>query len=184
MSADDTPDARVTDVHEVALSPWVTLVSRTLRRADGSSGIYHSFKQSDYVNVVAETRAGEIILVEQFRPAVAGSTLELPGGLLEAGEDPQDCARRELAEEAGYQAPSAPILLGSFMTDPGRLENRIWGFYTGNAEPIAGWQPEPGVTRVLMTHEQLKADILSGRFQHGLHVGLLCLAVLRGEFAL
>lgn len=45
---------------------------------------------------------GEIILVKQYRLAGKQYTLELPAGCLEEGEDPLDCAKRELEEETGY----------------------------------------------------------------------------------
>jgi ADP-ribose pyrophosphatase len=46
----------------------------------------------------------EVILVEQFRSSVEGFIHEVPAGTLDPGEDPLDCARRELLEETGYTA--------------------------------------------------------------------------------
>jgi len=48
-----------------------------------------------------------LLVVKQFRPPVGGYVLELPAGLLDAGETPETAARRELAEETGYVAGSA-----------------------------------------------------------------------------
>lgn len=168
----------IVERQETVLSPWVTLVARTVLSPQGS-GVYHSLRQADYVNVVAETAAGQIVLVEQFRSAVECFTLELPGGLLEANEAPLDCAMRELAEEAGFRASEPLVPLGSFLADPGRLENRIWGYYAGRVEAIPGWQPENGVTRKLLAGAEVMTAIRSERF-NGLHVGLLALAALRG----
>jgi ADP-ribose pyrophosphatase len=47
---------------------------------------------------------GRYVLVRQFRHALGRETLEFPAGRLDPGEDPENCARRELAEETGYQA--------------------------------------------------------------------------------
>lgn len=47
---------------------------------------------------------GEILLLKQYRPSLNKWILELPAGTLEHGEQPLDCARRELIEETGYQA--------------------------------------------------------------------------------
>ncbi len=46
----------------------------------------------------------EIMLIKQFRYPVGSEMIELPAGKLDGGEDPEDCARRELEEEIGYSA--------------------------------------------------------------------------------
>jgi ADP-ribose pyrophosphatase len=54
--------------------------------------------------VVPLTDDGCIILVEQFRKPIEKTSLEIPAGKLDKGEDPTDCAKRELLEETGYTA--------------------------------------------------------------------------------
>jgi ADP-ribose diphosphatase len=56
----------------------------------------------DWVNVVARTTTGEIVLVNQFRFGTEAFSLEVPGGVIEAGEDPATAASRELLEETGF----------------------------------------------------------------------------------
>ena len=52
--------------------------------------------------VMAITENNEVVLVKQYRHPVGESMLELPGGFIEAGEDPELAIRRELLEETGY----------------------------------------------------------------------------------
>ena len=52
--------------------------------------------------VVALTETGKIVLVRQYRTALDRVTVEIPAGKLDPGEDPLDCARRELREETGF----------------------------------------------------------------------------------
>ena len=59
-----------------------------------------------------------VLLVLQARPAVNADVLELPAGLVDPGETPIDCARRELHEETGYVAGRLESLV-SFYTSPG-----------------------------------------------------------------
>ncbi|MCH7972689.1 MAG: NUDIX hydrolase [Bacteroidetes bacterium] len=61
---------------------------------------------------------GKIIMVKQFRYPFQKFMLELPAGKLEKGEDPQNCAERELTEETGYSSKSVSKL-GSIATTPG-----------------------------------------------------------------
>ena len=52
----------------------------------------------------------EIIMVKQFRYALGRETLEIPAGKLDPGEQPDDCARRELLEETGYGAGEITLM--------------------------------------------------------------------------
>ncbi len=70
---------------------------------------------------------GTALLVKQFRYPTGEVILEIPAGKLEAGEDPVDCIRRELAEEIGYQ-PGNLIHLASVWTTPG-FTNEIIHLY-------------------------------------------------------
>ena len=54
--------------------------------------------------IVALTESGKIALVRQYRTALDRVTVELPAGKLDPGEDPLECARRELHEETGFIA--------------------------------------------------------------------------------
>jgi ADP-ribose pyrophosphatase len=68
------------------------------------------FQCPDWCNVVAETTEGEIILVWQYRFGTDALSLEIPGGVIDAGEDPEVAALRELTEETGYVAESIELM--------------------------------------------------------------------------
>lgn len=144
---------------------------------------YHSLQQADYVNVLAITNDGRVPLVRQYRPALEKLTLELPGGLREGNEAPEQTALRELEEETGLQAVSAPCALGCLNPDPGRLENRLWGYIVHvHSRDVQTWRPEPGVERMLVSRAQLRELVLGGQFDHALHIALIGLAMMRGLF--
>lgn len=56
------------------------------------------------VGIVPFTDEGEVVMIRQFRPPINGHVIELPAGLRDPGEKPEDAARRELTEETGYAA--------------------------------------------------------------------------------
>ena len=70
------------------------------------------------VCIVALPTPNEVILIRQYRHAAGRELVEIPAGTLHAGEDPRECAIRELEEEAGYLA-SSMVERARFWTTPG-----------------------------------------------------------------
>ena len=66
----------------------------------------------------------KILMLRQFRYAAGGTMWEIPAGVLQPGEDPLDCARRELEEETGAKARSIEHLT-TIYTTPGFTDERI-----------------------------------------------------------
>ena len=73
------------------------------------------------VAIIALNERGEVLLVRQYRTALERVTVEVPAGKLDMGEDPLECARRELSEETGYSAGRfdylAPIAVAAGYSD-------------------------------------------------------------------
>jgi ADP-ribose pyrophosphatase len=67
---------------------------------------------------------GTVTLIRQPRPAIGDITLEIPAGRLGAGEDPAECARRELVEETGLIAARIESL-GFIYPSPGVFDEKI-----------------------------------------------------------
>lgn len=76
------------------------------------------------VAIIAQPAEHTIVLVRQYRPAIGREMWEVPAGKLEVGEDPLDCATRELIEETGYSAQRLRKLW-SFFTAPGFCTERL-----------------------------------------------------------
>ena len=82
---------------------WLSVRSDTVRLPGGKTlSPYHVVEVADWVNVVAISEAGNVILVEQYRHAVKRVMLEIPAGHVDPREDREAAARRELLEETGY----------------------------------------------------------------------------------
>jgi len=156
---------------------WFDLISK---RIVDDNEPYYSLRMLDYVSVVALTAQHEMVLVRQYRPAVEIHTLELPAGHVEKGETPEEAGRRELTEETGFSSPSQFEFLGTFFSDTGRNENKMWCFLADDIRPpSADWIPEEGLDVVLVPVDELHSMILSGEFSHALNVAALMMAVLR-----
>lgn len=169
---------------EIYISPWVSVMERSVVMPNTNvAENYYSLRQADYVSVLAVMADGRIPLVRQYRPALGKYTIELPGGLRDEGETPEKSALRELQEEVGLMSITPPQVLGPISPDTGRLENNLWGFVV-NAEECTknSWQPEPGVERLFVSHNELYELILNGKFDHALHIAIIGLAVFKGVF--
>jgi ADP-ribose pyrophosphatase len=70
---------------------------------------------------------GRVLLIRNRRYAVGQILLELPAGTLEKGEDPMNCAGRELLEETGYLARRLQPM-GNYFTSPGILSERMYAY--------------------------------------------------------
>jgi ADP-ribose pyrophosphatase len=162
---------------EVAFgTPWFQIVGKTMREGEEP---YYSLKLPDYSAVVALTDDGRGLIVRQYRPAVEHHTLELPSGLVDAGESPLEAARRELLEETGYEGGEWEVF-GAMEPDVGRLGNRIWSCVARGVRRAEGRVPEEGIEVITWTLEELSQAIVDGRFDHALHVAVVMIAVMKG----
>jgi len=84
--------------------------------------------------VVAVDAQDRVCLLRQFRHAAGGWITELPAGKIDHGEPPLQCARRELAEEAGMSAGQWDCL-GRFFSSPGVLTEVIHVFLARDLTP-------------------------------------------------
>lgn len=84
--------------------------------------------------IVPLTSSREVVLLRQYRHATGEWLLEVPAGKLSPGEDPADCAARELEEETGLVAGRLDEL-GWIWTTPGFTDERIWLYLARDLEP-------------------------------------------------
>jgi len=96
---------------------------------------FYVLESADWVNMIPLTPRNEVVLIRQYRHGIRESTLEIPGGIVEESDSPEDAARRELIEETGYKA-SEMQLLGSVHPNPAFLTNRCYTFVAKGASRV------------------------------------------------
>lgn len=152
-------DCRVFSVHEsTSVSP----------RTDEEHQFY-VINSVDWVNVVPVTSANEVVCIRQFRHGSEKITLEIPGGMVDPGEDPIVAAARECQEETGF-ASSELMALGVLNPNPALFPNQLHTFVAPNAKPVADVSnTSTEHTEVqLIPMEQLSDLLVSGEIDHAL----------------
>ena len=117
----------------------VSLDVDTVQFPDGSTGDLEIIRHAGASAVVpflsdVHSEDPEVLLIRQYRYAANGYVYEIPAGLLNEGETPEDCARRELKEETGYTAAEI-FPLSTFFTTPGFTDERIHLFAATGLKP-------------------------------------------------
>ena len=92
---------------------WLRVREDTVRRADGSHGLYGVVERREFV-VVVPWQDGCITMVEQYRYPIRRRLWELPMGTCEPGALPPDTAAAELREETGLEAGSLSFVTSLF----------------------------------------------------------------------
>lgn len=105
----------------------------TVRFPDGSTGQLEMIRHPGAAAVLpfASDPGGPdptLLLIRQFRHAAGGELIEIPAGRLNPGEDPKECAQRELLEEVGVKAGRMERLT-TIWTTPGFTDERIHLFW-------------------------------------------------------
>jgi 8-oxo-dGTP pyrophosphatase MutT (NUDIX family) len=144
---------------EEQLRAWLfRVVKLELEDPDGQPFERFVVRHPGAVTVVPLHDDGRVTLVRQYRAAVDAMVLEVPAGTCDvAGEAPEVTARRELAEEAGLEAASLELLVGTWNT-PGVSDQHTIIYLARGLTPVPA-QPK-GVEEGFMTIETiLLADL-------------------------
>ena len=164
---------------------WLCLDTKTLQRTkvfdlmvkrlrspnNGTEDDFYIIKASNWVNIIALTPEEDVVMVKQHRFGCDEVTLELPGGIIDEKEDPQQAALRELVEETGFAAESASPL-GWIYPNPAILTNRAFAFLATNTVQTAAQQLDPleDIAVELVPLKEIPALIAGQQITHSLMI--------------
>src|SRR5579875_1564587 len=150
----------------------------------GIAGRYVAITAPEWVNVIAFTSTGHVILVRQYRHGLDDITLEIPSGVVEPGETPLHAAQRELEEETGYRSAQWSEL-GSVHPNPAYQRNRCYSFLALACVQDSVPQLDSGedIALYLATLSEVSAMLRDGRIDHALVVAAFLRYIEHGQVA-
>ena len=154
-------------------SPWLRL---TADKCELPSGLilepFFVIHEPDWVNILAVDDAQRILVVRQYRYAGNIVCTELPGGVVDPGEELLDAAKRELLEETGFEAEVWDYA-GSLLANPARQTNKVHLFVARQLTPKSeqSLDVSEDIAFAFMSQEAIELALQSGQFSQAIHVG-------------
>ena len=118
--------------------PWLTARRDVAKLPDGRiNHEYYVLEYPDWVNIIAITEEGMVVLERQYRHGLGKTCFELPCGVIEEGETPLQAAKRELLEETGYSGGEWKQLM-TLSPNPATSNNLAHSFLATGVKKVAG----------------------------------------------
>ena len=118
--------------------PWLTARRDVTQLPDGRvNNEYYVLEYTDWVNIIAITKDGQIVMERQYRHALGKTCYELPCGVIEAGETPLEAAKRELLEETGFAGGEWQEWM-TLSPNPATSTNLAHSFLATGVERVSG----------------------------------------------
>lgn len=179
MSQPHSAPSRWEKLGHATLAKTVVFELQSVRHRHPVRGTERDFvvvRAPDWVNVLALTPDGRLVLVRQFRFGIDAFSLEIPGGVMEAGEDPVAAGLRELREETGFTGARAR-LLGSVQPNPAIQSNRCHIVLVEEAARTEAleWDTDEEIEVTTLPVDEVLALARSGAITHGLVLNALFL---------
>lgn len=160
---------------------WATLRVDTCKLQNGTvKDDYYVLEYPSWANAIAVTKENKIILVRQYRYAADIISLEVPGGVVDDGEEPETGIKRELQEETGYTFESCE-LIATLYANPATSNNKTYTYLLqGGTKTHEQHLDEYEILNVEeYSIEEVKQLIKDNKIDQALHVAALFYGLMK-----
>lgn len=137
-------------------------------KTNGQTGTFTVLSMKDWAVLVPVTKDNKLIIIKQFRVATGDVAYEFPGGALEAGENPDQGAERELKEETGHTGRLT--LLSKMRPNPAFMDNFCYAYLAENCEKVSGLKLDPfeDIEPLEVSFDEFEQMVLNGEIVHSI----------------
>ncbi len=160
---------------------WMQVIEDECELPDGRViAPYITIAVPNFCNMVMITDQDEVVMVKQYRHAAGIISVELPGGMIDPGEDPLTAAKREMQEETGYTSDDIELLY-SVHPNPPLERNCAWFYLAKGVKCTAktAFDAFEDLELVLMPKAVFMQKLLDHSFTHGIQAGAMYAAAIR-----
>jgi len=160
---------------------WLTVRKDTCEMPNGK--VIPAFYVNEYptwVNAFGLTEDNKVVMVKQYRHGLGEISLELPGGVAEKGESPEEACRREMMEETGYAFQSMECL-GKICANPSTTNNYMYMFLAKGGKKIAdiSLDDTEDLEVAIYTIDEVRQLVRDNKIIQSLHVNCITYALMQ-----
>ena len=159
----------------ISKHPYFTARKDTCEMPDGKIvDAYYVVELPASVCALAITEDGNVLLAKQYRHPLEETLIELPGGFVDAGEEPDKAIDRELLEETGHEFTSIEFV-GKVSANPGLLTGYTHLYLARGGKKVASQRLDHNeeIEVLQMPLEEVRTMFLNNEIPQALHVGCL-----------
>lgn len=155
--------------------PWMNVRQEAVKLPSGVVvPEWFIFDFPSWINVIAVTKDGHIVMEDQYRHGIGRTCFELPAGVIDPGETPLEAARRELFEETGYGNGDWEEFM-VISPNPTNHSNLNYCFLATGVEKISDQHLEKSedIEVDILSKEEVKQLLCEGKIIQALHAAPL-----------
>lgn len=155
--------------------PWLTARCDKVQLPNGVvHPEYYVLEYPSWINIIAITKDGKFLMVEQYRHGLEDIFTELVAGICEEGEEPLEAAKRELLEETGYGNGQWQLFM-VLSQNPSSTNNLTYSFLVRDVEKISSQNLDEteDISIKLLSESEVKQMLINGEMKQSLMLGPL-----------